>query len=44
MAPRARAGQRMALKSGLIEPEQALELLADCDCLQLISPKDETAA
>jgi hypothetical protein len=30
----------MALKSGLIEPEQALELLADCDCLQLISPKE----
>jgi hypothetical protein len=34
----------MALKSGLIEPEQALELLADCDCLQLISPKAESAA
>jgi hypothetical protein len=33
----------LALKSGLIEPEQALELLADCDCLQLISPKDESA-
>jgi hypothetical protein len=30
----------MALKGGLIEPEQALELLADCDCLQLISPKE----
>jgi hypothetical protein len=29
----------MALKGGLVEPEQALELLADCDCLQLISPK-----
>jgi hypothetical protein len=29
----------LALKGGLIEPEQALELLADCDCLQLISPK-----
>jgi hypothetical protein len=34
----------LALKSGLIEPEQALELLADCDCLQLISPKAENAA
>jgi hypothetical protein len=30
----------MALKAGLVEPEQALELLADCDCLQLISPKE----
>jgi hypothetical protein len=29
----------MALKAGLVEPEQALELLADCDCLQFISPK-----
>jgi len=29
----------MALKAGLVEPEQALELLADCDCLQLISPE-----
>lgn len=28
----------MALKAGLIHPEQALELLAECDCLQLISP------
>jgi hypothetical protein len=28
-----------ALKAGLIEPEQTLELLADCDCLQLISPE-----
>jgi hypothetical protein len=35
----------LALKAGLIEPEQALELLADCDCLQLISPmKAESAA
>jgi hypothetical protein len=34
----------LALKSGLIEPEQALELLADCDCLQLILPKAESAA
>jgi hypothetical protein len=29
----------MALKAGLVEPEQALELLQDCDCLQFISPK-----
>ena len=29
-----------ALGAGLIEPEQALELLADCDCLQFISPQD----
>jgi hypothetical protein len=31
----------LALKAGLIEPEQALELLHECDCLQLISPKRE---
>jgi hypothetical protein len=30
----------LALKATLIEPEQALELLRDCDCLQLIEPKD----
>jgi hypothetical protein len=30
----------MALKSGLVEPEQALELLHECDCLRLISPKE----
>lgn len=30
----------LALKGGLIEPEQALELLNDCDCLQLIEPRD----
>jgi hypothetical protein len=30
----------MALKAGLVEPEQALELLADCDYLQFISPKE----
>ena len=29
----------LALKAGLIDPEQAVELLADCDCLQLISPE-----
>jgi hypothetical protein len=28
----------LALKNGLVTPEQALELLADCDCLQLIAP------
>jgi hypothetical protein len=33
----------MALKAGLIEPEQAVELLADCDCLQLIEPKEPAA-
>ena len=30
----------LALKAGLVEPEQALELLGDCDCLQFISPKE----
>jgi hypothetical protein len=30
----------MAFKAGLVEPEQALELLRECDCLQLISPKE----
>jgi hypothetical protein len=33
----------LALKAGLVEPEQALELLADCDCLQLISPEKNHA-
>jgi hypothetical protein len=32
-----------ALAAGLIEPEQALELLADCDCLHLIDPKESAA-
>jgi hypothetical protein len=32
----------LALKAGLIEPEQALELLADCDCLQLIGIRGGT--
>src|SRR5207245_7048005 len=32
-----------ALTVGLIEPEQALELLAVCDCLQLIAPKEPAA-
>jgi hypothetical protein len=30
-----------ALGAGLIEPEQALELLADCDCLQLVGIREE---
>jgi hypothetical protein len=30
----------LALKAGLVKPEQALEMLADCDCLQLIEPKE----
>jgi hypothetical protein len=30
----------LALKAGLVEPDQALELLHDCNCLQLIEPKD----
>jgi hypothetical protein len=30
----------MALKAGLVEPEQALKLLADCDCLQFIEPRE----
>jgi hypothetical protein len=33
----------LALKGGLIEPEQALELLQDCDCLQFISPDKNNA-
>jgi hypothetical protein len=31
----------MALKAGLIEPEQALELLADCDAFYLVAPNEE---
>jgi len=30
----------LALKDGLIAPEQAIALLADCDCLQFIQPED----
>jgi hypothetical protein len=30
----------MALRAGLVSPEQALKLLDDCDCLQFISPKE----
>jgi hypothetical protein len=29
-----------ALKAGWITPEQAVEALAECDCLHLISPKE----
>jgi len=29
----------IALKAGWISPEQAVEALADCDCLQLVEPK-----
>ena len=32
----------LALKAGLIEPEQALELLQDCDCLALIGIREGT--
>jgi hypothetical protein len=31
----------MALKAGLIEPEQALELLHDCNALYLVAPNEE---
>jgi hypothetical protein len=30
----------IALKAGWISPEEAVEALADCDCLQLIEPKE----
>lgn len=33
----------LALKADLVEPEQALEFLAHCDCLQLVGIRDETA-
>jgi hypothetical protein len=33
----------MALKAGLIEPEQALELLADCEALHLVGAVREEA-
>jgi hypothetical protein len=35
----------LALKGGLIEPEEALALLADCNCLQLVGAvrEDESA-
>jgi len=31
-----------ALAAGLIEPEQALELLDDCDCLALVGIREGT--
>jgi hypothetical protein len=31
----------LALKGNLISPEQALELLADCDALHLVAPPPE---
>ena len=34
----------MALKAGLVEPEQALELLHDCDCLHLVGAVREGAS
>jgi hypothetical protein len=34
----------IALKAGWISPEQAIEALAECDCLQLISPMHSEAA
>jgi hypothetical protein len=30
----------LALKAEWITPEQAVEALADCDCLKLIEPKE----
>ena len=33
----------IALMAGWISPEEAVELLADCDCLQLIEPKEPAA-
>jgi hypothetical protein len=34
----------LALRDGLIAPEQAIALLDDCDCLQLVGIREETAA
>ena len=34
----------IALKGGLIHPEQALELLSDCDALHLVGAVREDAA
>jgi hypothetical protein len=34
----------LAMKAGLIDPEQALELLQDCDCLKLVGMPREQAA
>jgi hypothetical protein len=30
----------IALKAGWISPEEAVEALADCDCLHLVEPKE----
>jgi hypothetical protein len=34
----------LALKAGLVEPEQALALLHDCDALYLVAPDGEGAS
>jgi hypothetical protein len=33
----------LALKGGLVTPDQAVELLADCDCLHLIGTREVEA-
>jgi hypothetical protein len=33
----------IALEAGWISPEDAVEALADCNCLQLITPKEPAA-
>jgi hypothetical protein len=33
----------LAIKGGLVSPDQAVEMLADCDCLTLISPPPEVS-
>jgi hypothetical protein len=33
----------IALKAGWISPDEAVEALADCDCLQLVGIREETA-
>jgi hypothetical protein len=33
----------LALKAGLVDAEQALELAADCNCLRWIQPTDTPA-
>jgi hypothetical protein len=33
----------LALKGGLVTPEQALEMLRDCDCLQIVGTQKEAA-
>jgi hypothetical protein len=34
----------IALKGGLIEPDQALEILADCDALLVVAAHDEVGS